>query len=241
MTQILIVVPARSGSKGLVGKNIKLMQGHPLLSYSVAAGLQIEQCARVVCSTDSIEIADIAKFYGAEVPFLRPVELAQDDSTDLELFQNLIEWMTKNGETIPEVIVQLRPTSPIRFKGQIEAAIKMLCDDPLSDSVRAVVSPTPANPFKMWRKSSKGVLTNLLEVPGLQEPYNMPRQELPEVWFQTGTLDVVRTSVITEKSSMSGEVILGYEVDPRYSIDIDGLDDFERCEKIMSGINCITP
>jgi CMP-N-acetylneuraminic acid synthetase len=147
--RVLALVPARGGSKGLPRKNVLPLGGHPLIAWSIAAGLQAKTVHRTVCSTDDPEIAEVAARYGAEVPFMRPAELAQDDTLDLPVFQHALEWLEREQGWRADVVVQLRPTSPLRFPGQVDAAVRMLLDDPQATGVRTVI-PAPANPYKMW-------------------------------------------------------------------------------------------
>src|SRR5512144_1887099 len=114
MTEILALIPARGGSKGIPRKNIRSFAGHPLIAYSIAAGLRSSMVNRVIVSTDDEEIAAVACQYGAEVPFLRPAEYAQDQTLDLPVFQHVIDWFAEHENYRPDVVVQLRPTSPIR-------------------------------------------------------------------------------------------------------------------------------
>lgn len=239
MTEVLAVIPARGGSKGLPGKNLRLLAGHPLIAYSIAAGLQSQLVDRVICSTDSEEIADVARKYGAEIPFMRPSELAQDHSPDIDFFLHTIETLAATGYR-PDIIVQLRPTDPIRKPGLVDEAVQMLIDNPDAHSVRTITEPG-YSPYKMWTVNSSGTLDPLLTVPGVPEPFNMPRQELPEVWWHIGVLDVVRTNVVTETNSLSGTVILPLKVDRASSADIDTLDDFERAGTLMQNLDCVRP
>ena len=239
MTEVLAVIPARGGSKGLPGKNLRLLAGHPLIAYSIAAGLQSQLVDRVICSTDSEEIADVARKYGAEIPFMRPSELAQDHSPDIDFFLHTIETLAATGYR-PDIIVQLRPTDPIRKPGLVDEAVQMLIDNPGAHSVRTITEPG-YSPYKMWTVNSSGTLDPLLTVPGVPEPFNMPRQELPEVWWHIGVLDVVRTNVVTETNSLSGTVILPLKVDRASSADIDTLDDFERAGTLMQNLDCVRP
>src|SRR3972149_1828506 len=124
--EVLAVVQARGGSKSIPGKNIRSLAGHPLIAYSIAAGLAAQSVTRLIVSTDSQEIAEIARQYGAEVPFLRPPELAQDDSPDLPLFQHALRWLEDHEDYRPDVVVQLRPTSPLRPVGLIDEAVEAL-------------------------------------------------------------------------------------------------------------------
>ncbi|MCH7971883.1 MAG: acylneuraminate cytidylyltransferase family protein [Chloroflexi bacterium] len=238
MTEVLAIVPARGGSKGLPGKNLRPLAGHPLIAYSIAAGLQARLVDRVICSTDSEEIAAVARQYGAEVPFMRPSALAQDDSPDIEAFQHVLYELQAREKYRPDIIVQLRPTSPVRQPGQVDTGIETLLNNPGTDSVRAV-APSPATPYKMWRIESD-TLTPLLTIEGVPEPFNMPRQALPEVWWQTGTLDIMRISVI-ESDSMTGSEIRPFIIDPEHAVDIDNIESFARAERVFASIKCVKP
>ncbi|WP_322807694.1 acylneuraminate cytidylyltransferase, partial [Thermanaerothrix sp.] len=231
--EVLALIPARGGSKGIPRKNIRPFAGHPLIAYSIAAARQAETVTRVVVSTDDEEIAAVAREYGAEVPFLRPPELAQDDTTDLPVFQHALRWLAEHEGYHPEVVVQLRPTSPVRPLGLVDAAVRLLLAHPEADSVRGVV-PAGQNPFKMWRiDPERGYLQPLLTLPGVPEPYNAPRQSLPPVFWQTGHIDAIRARTILEKNSMSGTVILPLRIDPRYTVDIDTPTDWQRAEWLV--------
>lgn len=242
-TEVLAIIPARGGSKGIPRKNIRNFAGHPLIAYSIAAALQSQRVTRVIVSTDDAEIADVARAYGAEVPFLRPAELAQDTTLDLPVFQHALAWLTANEAYAPDVVVQLRPTSPIRPVGLVDEAVRILLEHPEADSVRGVV-PAGQNPHKMWRIDLQtGQMKNLLDVPGVPEPYNAPRQVLPPVYWQTGHIDVIRPNTILEKNSMSGDVILPVMIDPRYTVDIDSLSDWTRAEWLVyhGGLEMVHP
>lgn len=230
--EVLAIIPARGGSKGIPRKNIKLFAGHPLIAYSIAAGVQAESVTRVIVSTDDEEIAAVARQYGAEVPFLRPAELAQDQTLDLPVFQHALRWLEERERYRPEVVVQLRPTSPVRPPALVDEAVRILLEHPEADSVRGVV-PAGQNPHKMWRIDPQtGVMKNLLDVPGVDEPYNAPRQILPPVYWQTGHIDAIRPRAI-HAGSMSGKIILPVMVDPAYTVDIDTPKDWARSEWLV--------
>ena len=241
-TEVLAVIPARGGSKGIPHKNIRDFAGYPLIAYSIVAGLQAETVTRVIVSTDDEKIAAVARQWGAETPFLRPAEFAQDQTTDLPVFQHALKWLAENEGYRPDVVVQLRPTSPVRPVGLVDEAVRMLLARPEADSVRGVV-PAGQNPHKMWRiDPGSGQMKNLLDVPGLPEPYNAPRQALPPVYWQTGHIDVIRPRAILEMDSMSGRVILPVMIDPRYTVDIDTPADWQRYEWLVSsGLEMVMP
>ncbi len=224
---VLALIPARGGSKGIPGKNIKPLGEHPLIAYSIAAGLAADGVTRVIVSTDDDSIAEVARTYGAETPFMRPAEFAQDETTDLPVFRHALGWLAENEGYRPKVVVQLRPTSPFRPPGLVDQALAVLVENPQASSVRGVV-PSGQNPYKMWRLAESGALEPLLDSP-FEEPYNMPRQALPPTYWQTGHIDAVRPAVI-EDGSMSGERIFPVHIDPRYLVDLDNLLDWERAE-----------
>jgi YrbI family 3-deoxy-D-manno-octulosonate 8-phosphate phosphatase len=239
---ILAIVPARGGSKGLFRKNVRLLAGHPLLAYSVVAAGASECITRVICSTDDAEIAEVARRYGAETPFLRPAHLAQDDTLDLPVMQHAIEWLRQSEGWRTDIVVQLRPTSPIRPVGLVSRAVKLLLADDQATAVRTVC-PAPANPHKMWRLSdgnagSSPYMRNLLDVSGIAEPYNAPRQKLPTIWWQTGTVDVARAAVI-EGGSMTGARILPCIVDSEIAVDIDDERALNQAAEVMAHVDCV--
>ncbi len=219
MPEVLALIPARGGSKSIPRKNIKPFAGHPLIAYSIAAGLQAEHVGRVIVSTDDPEIAAVARDYGAEVPFRRPATLAQDATPDLPVFTHALAWLEEHEGYRPDLVVQLRPTTPVRPPDLVDRAVRLLLEHPEADSVRGVV-PSGQNPYKMWRITQAGRLAPLLEVPGLAEPYNAPRQSLPPTYWQTGHIDVIRPRVFAA-GSMSGRVILPLVLDPLYTVDLD--------------------
>jgi N-acylneuraminate cytidylyltransferase len=229
--EVLAVVPARGGSKSIPRKNIRPLAGHPLLAYSIAAGLQAVSVTRVILSTDDEETAEIARGYGAEVPFLRPPELATDTTPDLPVFQHALDWLESEEDYRPDIVVQLRPTSPVRPPDCTDKAVNTLLANPEADSVRGVV-PSGQNPYKMWRISEDEHLKPLLSN-DFDEPYNMPRQKLPQTYWQTGHIDAIRRATIKEKNSMSGDLILPLFIDPMYTVDIDSLRDWQRTEWMM--------
>ncbi len=241
--EVLAIIPARGGSKGIPHKNIRDFSGYPLIAYSIAAGLQSRLVTRVILSTDDPEIAEVGRNFGADVPFLRPPALAQDNTLDLPVFQHALAWLTSNEAYGPDIVVQLRPTSPVRPVGLVDQAVQTLIDHPEVDSVRGIV-PSGQNPHKMWRVDPQtGYMKNLIDVAGIAEPYNAPRQVLPPVYWQTGHIDAIRSTTILEQGSMSGRVIFPVMVDPRYTVDIDNPGDWINAERLVreSGLEMVTP
>ena len=242
MTEILALIPARGGSKGIPRKNIRSFAGYPLIAWSIAAAKRSSWVTRIIVSTDDEEIAAVAREWGAETPFLRPSELAQDKTTDLPVFEHALKWLEEVEGYRPEIVVQLRPTSPIRPKNMVDEAIQILFDHKDADCVRGVV-PAAQNPFKMWRFNGEGQpLGQLLEVEGIAEPYNAPRQILPPVYWQTGHIDAIREATIVNKKSLTGDVIYPLLIDSRYTVDIDTLPDWAKYEALVySGLEMVSP
>jgi N-acylneuraminate cytidylyltransferase len=242
VTEILALIPARGGSKGIPRKNIRSFAGYPLIVWSIAAAKQSALAMRVIVSTDDEEIAEIAREWGAEVPFLRPSELAQDNTPDLPVFAHALKWLEDVEGYRPETVVQLRPTSPLRAKGMVDDAIQILLKHADADCVRGVV-PAGQNPFKMWRfEGADKPLMPLLEVDGIPEPYNAPRQILPPVYWQTGHIDAIRIATITRKKSLTGDVVYPLVIDPTYTVDIDNLQDWAKYEAVVyGGLDVVSP
>ena len=231
--QILALIPARGGSKSIPRKNIRPLAGYPLITYSIAAALQAKLVSRTIVSTDDEEIAHLSQAYGAETPFLRPHEYALDNTTDFPVFTHALSWLKENEAYQPDIVVQLRPTSPLRSPDCVDQAVQHLLDHPEADSVRGVI-PSGQNPYKMWQVDEQERMIPLLSLPGVAEPYNAPRQTLPQTYWQTGHIDAIRLHTILNKGSLSGDVIYPLYIDPRYAIDIDTLRDWQRAEWLIS-------
>lgn len=241
--EVLAIIPARGGSKGIPGKNIRSFSGYPLVAWSIAAARQSVFVTRIIVSTDSEEIAAVAREWGAETPFLRPAEFSQDRTTDLPVFVHALKWLEEHEGYRPDVVVQLRPTSPIRPQNCVDDAVRILLDHPDGQSVRGVV-PAGQNPHKMWRLpgGENAPMKNLLAVDGIDEPYNAPRQILPNIYWQTGHVDAIRPQAILD-GSMSGKTIYPLLIDPKFTVDLDNLNDWMRAEWLVSfgGLDMVWP
>lgn len=225
--EVLVIIPARGGSKGTPRKNIQMFMRHPLIAHSITAAFFCRYAARVIVSTDCYETTQIAKRYGADVPFLRPPELATDSSRDITFCQHVLENI--DGADRYGYIVILRPTSPIRPHGFVNKGILKLVDTPYADSLRAVTD-APATPYKMWEMRGDR-LAPLISDPDIPEAYNAPRQELPKIHWQTGHLDVIRRETI-EEGSITGGYVLPLYIEPKFCVDIDTPEDFDRSESV---------
>jgi CMP-N,N'-diacetyllegionaminic acid synthase len=231
MADVLALIPARGGSKSIPRKNLREIAGKPMIAHSIAQAQASRHIDRIVVTTDDAEIAEVARKYGAETPFMRPAEFARDLSTDYEFVRHALEWFRENERYEPELAVQLRPTTPARDVRFIDRAIEAIRARPEADSLRAVVGCC-FTPYKMWRVGDDGFLKQLLILDGLEEPYNQPRQLLPEVVQQDGFLDIVRPRTIFEQNSITGRSVLPFFID-RESIDIDEEDDLRAADAAM--------
>lgn len=231
-TKVLALIPARGGSKSIPDKNILPFNGKPLIVHSIEQALEAEHVDRVIVSTDSQTIAEISLNAGAEVPFMRPAEFAGDDSTDLEVFDHALGWLDKHENYRPELIVHLRPTSPLRPARLIDRGIERLLSHPKADSLRTVVA-APQTPYKMWRLQGD-FLEPLLTHPTYPEPYNMARQLLPPVFWQNAYLDITRWTTVMKSGSMTGTRILALVMSQDDDVDIDDKLDFVRAEVKVS-------
>lgn len=229
MSEVLAIIPARSGSKSVIDKNIRALNGVPLLAYSIRHALKSKCVDRVIVSTDSEEYAEVAREYGAEVPFLRPAGISGDRSLDIEVFEHALKWLEENEDYRPDICVHLRPTHPVRERGDIDKMVALLEANPQADAVRSV-SPAQQTPYKMWQFEGDTIKPIIsCDVP---EAYNAPRQALPETYMQNACIDIMRASTILNKHSMTGDVIMGYKMG--YDFDIDTEAEFLRTEQYIA-------
>lgn len=226
---ILAVIPARSGSKSVPHKNIRLINNKPMLAYSIEHALRSEYINRVVVSTDSEDYAEIARKYNAEVPFIRPAEYATDSSTDLEVFTHCLLTLREKENYEADIVVQLRPTYPVRRVEDIDRMIEILLSDSSITSVRSI-APAKEIPYKMWKMEDNGRIYPLIE--DMPECYNMPRQKLPKVYYQNACIDVVRGWVIENEHSMNGDKIYGYVMEDNFDIDTE--EEFKKAQEYLT-------
>ncbi len=233
MKDVLAVIPARGGSKGIPRKNLAPIAGKPLLVHSIAHAQASRYVSRIIVSTEDEEIATVAKAAGAEVPFRRPRELAGDEVLDLPVFQHVLERLASDEGYAPEIVLHLRPTTPLRKPAWIDEAIDLLRSDPRADSVRSVSSPSQ-HPYRMFRIGNDGYLDPLFkhEHP---IPYLLRRQDLPKMYYYNCVIDVTRRSTILGKNSMTGDRMLPYVMMPDDAIDIDGPRDLLLARLLMEG------
>jgi CMP-N,N'-diacetyllegionaminic acid synthase len=220
--KILVVIPARSGSKEIKNKNIKKIKNKPLLSYSIHYAKKCKFVDEIVVSTDSNKYANIAKKFGAKVPFLRSKKLAGDKIRDYPFVNECLNDSEKFFNVKFNYIILLRPTSPFREAKLIEKGLKKIHENKLSSSVRSVIE-TKCHPYRHWKINKKGMMKSIIN--NIKEPYNIPRQQLPKFFFQSGDIEIVKRKTI-KKGSFTGNYVLPLIV-KTYN-DIDTMEDFKK-------------
>jgi CMP-N,N'-diacetyllegionaminic acid synthase len=228
-SRVIGLIAARSGSKGVPGKNVKLLGGYPLIAYSVAASLLSKSVERTIVTTDSGEYADIARSFGAEVPFIRPKEYAGDRSDAIEYVRHALEWFRENEHFIPEYIVLLCPPSPLRDPDAINASVKLILEHPEATALRSV-RETQESPYKLFTVEN-GYLEGMFPDDPRPEYYNLPRQTFPKVFHPDGYVDIIKASTVLEENSLTGNRMLAFP-SPGGG-DIDRPEDFEYVEYLL--------
>jgi N-acylneuraminate cytidylyltransferase len=230
--KVLALIPARGGSKRIPDKNIKELCGKPLISYAIEQSKNSKYVDRVLVSTDYENIRNISLKYGAEVPFLRPAEISGDKSTDYEAFFHAICWLKDNENYTPDIIVQIRPTSPLRTTDQIDLALEYFIANKDADSLRTVTRPEQ-HPYKMYKTNEKGYLEPLFVLAGQSDAFNLSEQMLPKCFKHVGYIDIMWTKTITEKKSMTGDNILPFFIEDAVS-GINNQESWDYYEYLMS-------
>jgi len=232
---VYALIPARGGSKSIKLKNLVQVGGFPLIAYSIAAARMCHKIDRVIVSTDHMGIAKCALRYGAEVPFMRPDEFAQDDSTDLQVFQHAVEWFAEN-EKVPEVWVQLRPTTPLRSPGVIESAISVVEQGSSGHTGARSIHEVSTPPHKLLRFDNRGRVEGFFEFDPRPEYYNLPRQTFERTFWGNGVVDIVLSKTI-RAGAMYGPraaAILTKAVP-----DVDTQDDLDYIEYLLQKNECV--
>jgi CMP-N-acetylneuraminic acid synthetase len=221
MGNIISIIPARAGSKGIPSKNIRLLNGEPLIVYSIKASLNTELISRTIVSTDSEEIAEIAKKHGSEVPFLRPKAISGDKSTDYDFFLHTINWFEKNEDYIPEYFVHLRPTTPLRDPSVINRAIELFINNKSATSLRSVheMSESAYKCFEVEDNKLKMIVTGSFEL----DRANDPRQGFPTTFYANGYVDIIKSRFVIENKKIHGNCVLPFITD--IVVEVDTLED----------------
>jgi CMP-N-acetylneuraminic acid synthetase len=222
---VLGLITARGGSKGVPRKNVRLLNGRPLLAYTIQSALGAKSIGRLVLSTDDEEIAAIGRSFGADVPFMRPAELALDTTPTLPVVQHALEELSTLGEEFAAVCL-LQPTNPLRRASDIDACVEILFRSGADSVVSVLPVPHEYNPNWVYWRQNGGTLKLST---GESEP-TPRRQDLPSAFHRDGSIYVTRTTTILGKKSLYGDRVQGYEIDPRYSVNIDTEDDWKVAE-----------
>jgi N-acylneuraminate cytidylyltransferase len=236
--QVLCVIIARGGSQRVPHKNIRPLAGRPLLAYSIEAAKRSGYVNRIIVSTDSDAIAEVAGREGAEVPFRRPAAISQSHSTELQAMEHALGWLKDRECYEPDLVVLLRPTSPFRTTATIDRAIELLRDDPDAHCVRTV-RLCSEHPHKMWIMDSAGRrLRSLIPVEQkLPEAHTLSYHLLPTVYVQNASMDVLRPRNVWELRSTTGTEIIPLIMDEWESVDINTEIDFILAELLMTQRN----
>jgi len=227
---IIALVPARSGSKGLKDKNILPLGGHPLISFSIIAAKQSELINEVYVTTDSEKYCQISESYGATVPFLRPAKISKDMSTDKEFFLHFIGWCISERKKIPDMIVHLRPSTPLRDFRLIDKAIQKLIDNSGASALRSCQN-TELTPYKMFFAKDDYMKPCMVDAK-YKESYNQPRQVFPKTFLPNGYVDIIRPAVLLDTGRLHGDKIL-LNLTPE-TADIDNINDYKSAKQLLN-------
>ena len=222
---ILGLIPARGGSKGIPQKNIALLAGKPLLAYTCEAALKSTRLTRILLNTDDPEIAEVDRACGVEVPFLRPSELAQDDTLILPVIQHTLDWLATHDSFVPDAVVLLQPTSPLRKTEHIDSAVDVFFENNADTVVSVMEVPHQFNPVSLMQFDDAQQLR-----PYLDGPMILRRQDKPRVYARNGPAVLVVRRRVIEQGQLYGDCVYSYLMDRIASLDIDDQSDLALAE-----------
>lgn len=225
------LVPARAGSVRVPGKNVRLLAGHPLIAYTIAAARRANVFPRVVVSTDSEETAEIARAYGADVPWLRPAELAGPTARDIEWVRHVLDLL--GGPAAADAFALLRPTSPLRSPESIRTAVGELLADPEADSLRAV-ELCRQHPGKMWVVEGPDRMRPLLEQDDATPWHSTPYQSLPPVHVQNAALEVAWLRTVYDHGTIAGRTLRPFVLPGHEGLDVNDESDWWALERLVA-------
>lgn len=226
--KILGLIPARKGSKGVPGKNHKLLQGKPLIQYTIESAMTSKRLDSCILSSDDEEVVKIAEQLGVSVPFIRPESLAQDDTPMIAVVQHALSWLEKNGQDF-DVLCLLQATSPFRKKGFIDLAIEKFFYQQADSLVSVLPVPHQYNPHWTFLSDDKG----LLHIATGDKTIISRRQDLPKAYIRDGSIYLVRTNIVQTQGSLYGSRIGFIESDPGLYVNIDSPEDWHRAEELL--------
>ena len=231
MKNILGVITARGGSKGIPGKNIKLLGGKPLIAYTIESAKKSKLITHLIVSTDDEKIADVCRQYGADVPFIRPKELAQDTTPHLPVMQHAIKFMEEKLGIVFDYAVILQPTSPFRTPEDIDGTIQKLIDTEADSAVSLVEFDKSMHPMKAKKLEGDKVLSYCLE-----EVEGIRRQDIPIAYRRSGAVYAMKRDLLIKDNRLYGDFVVGYIVPKERSIDIDEPIDWIRAEYMLENL-----
>jgi CMP-N,N'-diacetyllegionaminic acid synthase len=237
--RVVALVPARSGSRRIQGKNVRPLAGHPLLAYTIAAARASGVFDAVVLSTDDDKYAEIGRHYGAEVPFLRPKELAGDLSPDVDWIDYTLRRLAELGRPYDAFAI-LRPTSPFRLPETVRRAWDTFRAAAGADSLRAV-EPCTQHPGKMWRVLGDRLVPVLPVQPEGVPWHSSPTQSLPRVWVQNASLEIAWSRCVLEGGSIAGEAIVPFFTSGAEGVDINDEHDWSYVQHLLADSSATLP
>lgn len=229
MSKIVAIIPARSGSKGVPNKNIRMLGGHPLIEWSIKACLKSDFIDRVLVSTDSLEYAQLSIGCGAEAPFIRPAEISSDHSTDYDFIAHALNWLASNNEE-PEFLVHIRPTTPYRSSKLVDEAIELFRSQPKATALRSVHEMSESA-YKTFEISQLGNLIRLCSHNSELDLVNNARQEFPSTYQANGYVDVLSCKFISDNKLIHGDHVIPF-ITP-VATELDTENDFKYLEFLL--------
>jgi CMP-N,N'-diacetyllegionaminic acid synthase len=236
---VVALVPARAGSKRVPGKNVRYLCGHPVLAYAIRAAIDSGVFSAVIVSTDSPEYAEIAAHYGADVPFLRPAEIAGDLSPDIEWVEHVLRGLRDDGRAC-DCFSILRPTNPFRSAETIRRAWNQFCSEPGIDSLRAV-EPCKQHPGKMWLVRGRRMLPLLPFGPPELPWHSSQYPALPEIYVQNASLEIAWCRVVFDDRTIAGEVLMPFFTHAYEGFDLNHPLDFRLAEELIATGAAVLP
>lgn len=232
--EVLAIIGIRSGSKGVINKNIKTLYGKPLVGWIIDAAQKSKSITRLIVSTDSQEYANIVQNLGVEVPCLRPKELASDTSTDLEYINHMLDWLLQNEGYVPDIVVRLMATVPLQASEDIDELVDILKSD-LSATSAVVISESRQHPMKALKivdeKNGQGLLVHYFTETG-RDVTPVARQNYPKAYFRSNIV-ATRTETISKTNTLTGDKVKYHIIPQERAIDIDNDIDFLIAEMLL--------
>lgn len=227
---------ARGGSKGIPGKNLRLLAGKPLIGYTLESAVQSRAFDRLVLSTDASDIADYARRHGCEVPFMRPAELATDETAHLAVLEHTVRWLQEHEAYRPDAVMILQPTSPLRRSEDIRAAIALLERSDADSVVSVSAVPPHANPMRMLKLDAGGRATLFVTGEPVRRRINR-RQDMLPAWLMDGAIYLFKTATLFDvEPSLYGDRTIALPLQVPYGISIDDPDDWASAERALASL-----